>query len=350
VLTEDTRTINVAGACAPWVFANAGAGGYYRTAYSSEVLRAMAPRVGTDLTAAERLSLLDDEWAMMRTGRHRVSDYLTLATGLGREHTSGVLEEVAYRLGFVRDYLTDGATRTRFEAFTRTLLRPLFDEVGFSGTASESDDRRSLRATVIAALGTIAHDPDVVARSRAAAGRALAGNAELEPTLAGAVIRTAAMHGDAALFDALFAAADKASDPDEHYRYLYALGEFRDPALIERGLQLSLSPQLRSQDTALFLSRFFSNPEARDRAMTFVEANWAALESKVTISGSDANLIRSMNSFCDARSRDRVSAFITAHPLPGAARTFEQTLEQINNCIVLREKQMPEVEAWLASR
>ena len=144
--------------------------------------------------------------------------------------------------------------------------------------------------------------------------------------------------------------ADKASDPDEHYRYLYALGEFRDPALIERGLQLSLSAQLRSQDTALFLSRFFANPDARDRAMTFVEANWAALEPKVTISGSDANLIRSMSSFCDARSRDRVSAFITAHPLPGAARTFEQTLEQINNCIALREKQTPEVASWLAAR
>ena len=53
--------------CAPWVFANAGADGYYRTAYSSEMLRAMAPRVGTDLTAEERLSLLDDEWAMVRT-------------------------------------------------------------------------------------------------------------------------------------------------------------------------------------------------------------------------------------------------------------------------------------------
>ena len=350
VLTEETRTINIAGACAPWVFANAGADGYYRTAYPSDVLRAMAPRLGTDLTAAERLSLLDDEWAMMRTGRHRVSDYLTLASGLGGEHTSGVLEEVANRLSYVREYLTSGETRTRFETFTRSLLRPLFEEVGFFGPSSDSDDRRSLRATVIAALGTIAHDPDVVSRARSAVERALTGNVQLEPTLAGAVVKTAAMHGDAALFDALLAAAEKASDPDEHYRYLYALGEFRDPALIERGLKLSLTPQLRSQDTALFLARFFDNPDARDRAMAFVEANWTALAPKVTISGGDTNLIRSMNNFCDARSRDRVTAFVAAHPLPGAARTLEQTIEQVNNCIVLREKQTPEVDAWLAAR
>src|SRR3954464_15973261 len=93
VLTEESRTIEVPGACAPWVFANAGAAGYYRTAYSSEMLRAMAPALATDLTAAERLSLLDDEWALLRAGRHSIAAYLTLAGGLGREHSSGVLGE-----------------------------------------------------------------------------------------------------------------------------------------------------------------------------------------------------------------------------------------------------------------
>jgi aminopeptidase N len=350
VLTEETSTITLAGACAPWVFANAGADGYYRTAYPSEVLRAMAPRVGTDLSAPERLSLLDDEWAMMRSGRHRVSDYLTLAAGLGRERTSGVLEEVANRLSFVRDYLTTGGTRTRFEGFTRSLMRPLYDEIGFSGSSSETDDRRSLRAAVIAALGTIALDPDVIARARSTVDRALAGDAEIEPTVRGAVIRTAAMHGNSALFEALSAAAERASDPDERYRYLYALAAFRDPALVERGLALALSPQLRSQDTAIYLARFFANPDARERALTFLTERWTALGPKLAIFGGNTVLIGSMAGFCDARSRDRITAFFAEHKQPAAARTLEQTLERINNCIVLREKQTPAVEAWLAAR
>jgi aminopeptidase N len=350
VLTEESRTVNIPGACTPWVFANEGATGYYRTAYASDVLSAIAPRAGTDLTAPERLSLMDDEWALMRAGRHSASDYLTLASALGREHTSGVLEEVANRLSFVHDYLTTNATRVRFESFTQALFRPLFDEVGFTVPAQDSDDRRALRAAVVAALGAIAHDPDVVAKARAAVDRALAGSAPIEPTLAGAVIKVAAIHGDAPLFDALAAAADRATDPDEHYRYLYALGDFRDPALIERGLQLSLTPQLRSQDTPTYLARFFANPAARDRALTFVTQHWQALEPKVTIFGGDTNLIRSMSSFCDAQSRDRITAFFAEHKLPAAARTLDQTIEQINNCIVLREKQTPAVEAWLATR
>jgi aminopeptidase N len=350
VLTEEKQVVKIPGACAPWVFVNAGADGYYRTAYSPDTLRVMAPRIGTDLSAPERLSLLDDEWALMRAGRHSAGDYLTLASELGREHTSGVLEEVANRLSFLHDYMTTGEARARYQTFVRGLFRPLYDEIGFTGPSSESDDRRSLRAAVVAALGTIGRDPDVVAKSRSAVDRALSGATPIEPTLAGAVVKTAAIHGDAALFDALLGAAERASDPDEHYRYLYALADFRAPALVDRGLQLALTPQLRSQDTAIYLGRFFSNPDARDRALSFLTEHWDALESKIVIAGGDTNLVRSMSTFCDTRSRERIASLFSEHKLPGAVRTLDQTLEQIDNCIALREEQAPVVQAWLARR
>jgi puromycin-sensitive aminopeptidase len=238
----------------------------------------------------------------------------------------------------------------RFETFARSLLRPLFDEVGVTATASDSDDRRSLRAVLIGALGTFGQDPEVIGKARAALDRSLAGGPPLEPTVAGAIVKTAAMHGDAKLFDALGAAADRAASPEEQYRYLFALGDFREPALIDRGLQRSLSPQLRSQDAAIYLAQFFVNPGARRRAWVFVTEHWTALEPKITIAGGDTNLIRSLGAFCDARSREEMASFFAAHPLPGATRTLTQTIEQINTCIALREKQAPNVSAWLASR
>ena len=57
------------------------------------------------------------------------------------------------------------------------------------------------------------------------------------PAVAGAIVTAAATHGDAKLFDALTAAAERAVSPDEHYRYLFALAAFQDPALIRRGLE-----------------------------------------------------------------------------------------------------------------
>jgi len=350
VITEDTRTVTLPGACAPWVFANAGAHGYYRTAYPPEMLRAIAPRVATDLTAPERLVLLDDEWALVRAGRHTAGDYLTLAAGFGREHASGVMAEVAHRLGAIDEDLTTREMQPRFEAFTRSLLRPLLDEIGFAAAAGDSDERRSLRAVLIGALGTFGGDSDVIAQARAALERSLSGGAPLEPTVAGAIVKTAATHGDAKLFDALAAASDSATSPEDQYRYLFALADFQERALIQRGLERSLSPLLRSQDAAIYLAQFFGNAHALGFAWAFIKEHWTVLEPKVTIAGGDVNLIHALGAFCDAQPRDEIAAFFAAHPLPGAARTLTQTIEQITNCVALREKQAPAVGAWLAAR
>jgi aminopeptidase N len=349
VVSGATQTITLGGAsCPAWVFANAGAHGYYRTAYPPDMLRAMAPHLVTDLSAPERLSLIEDEWSLVRAGRHTVADYLTLASGFSGERTGGVLGIVSGRLEFMRDYLTTNETRPALERFTRDLLRPVLEHVGFAAAAADSADRRELRAVAIEALGNGGSDPNVIAQSRAALDRSLAGGAPLDPTVATAVVSVAATHGDAALFDALHKAADAATAPDIHYRYLNALSDFTDPALVDRGLQLSLASTMRSQDTALYLARFLSNPATHARAWTFVKANWPALEPKVTIFGGDTNLTSALGSFCDAAARDDISAFFAAHPLPAAARTLKQTIERINNCIDLREKQTPVLADWLS--
>jgi hypothetical protein len=250
----------------------------------------------------------------------------------------------------MRTYLVSEEGAPAFERFARGLLRPLFDEVGLSASASDGDERRALRGTVIAALGTVGNDPDVVAKARAALDRALADGPALDATAAGAITRTAAAHGNAALFDALRAAAERSTSPEDQYRYLYALGDFKEPPLIERGLQYALSPQLRSQDTALYLARFLANPTARARAWEFVKDHWGTLESKITIALGDVNLAHALAGFCDAGSRADIAAFFREHPLPGATRTLDQTFEQIDTCIAVRTAQTPALAAWLAGR
>jgi len=351
VLSQARQVLMLGGnICSSWVFVNAGAQGYYRTAYSREALRALAPRVQSVLTAPERLSLTGDEWALVRAGRHDIGEFLTLATGFGDERADGVLQNLTDRLDFVHEYLATDATRGAFERFVRTLFGPLFQQVGFESRPGDGDEERALRATLIETLGTIGADAGVAARARTALDRALAGGAPLDPTLSRAIISVASEHGDRALQDALLAASDSAGAPGEHYRYLYALARFRDPALIDRALEYSLTPSLRSQDAAAFFSRFLSNEAARPRAWAFLKRHWADLEGKVTIVGGDTTLTGALASFCDAASRDDITTFFAAHPLASASRTLGQTIERINNCIALRERQAPGLANWLEAR
>jgi len=350
VLGEPQQRVEVARGCPAWVFANAGAEGYYRTEYPPAAIRAMAPDVESQLTGPERLSLVDDEWAMVRAGRHSAAEYLSLASGFGRERISGVLADVTARLAYIRAYLTDDRTRPAFEAFVRTLLRPAYDEVGFSPSANDSDERRSIRATLVDALGNTGNDPEVAAAARQAVDRALAGGAALDPTLADAVVTTAATHGDARLFDAFIAASGRAGSPEEQYRYLDALADFREAPLVDRALARVLTTDVRSQDAALYLAQFFENPAARDRAWAFTTSHWSELQSKAFVFGGDVKLAEAVGTFCDARSRDAVKTFFAAHPLPAAQRTIAQALERIDNCIALRERQAPAVAEWVARR
>src|SRR5579859_3169080 len=66
---EDTTTLS---GCSNWVLANAGATGYYRTAYEADAVRALASDAETKLSPAERIAMENDIWASVRVGREPV--------------------------------------------------------------------------------------------------------------------------------------------------------------------------------------------------------------------------------------------------------------------------------------
>ena len=351
VLNNAAGTMTIGNSCQPWAFINAGARGYYRAAYTPELLRRLARDLQSGLTAAERASLADDEWALVRTGRHSVGDFLTLARGFASEHTPGMLAQITSRLEFIYDNLVTDATRPRFTAWVRTLLTPLYTELGMSprGDGAESDDRRALRAVVIGALGVTGDDPAVISGARAALDGALATSRPLDPAIAGAIVSVAARRGDRALFDALFAAAARSTVPDDQYRYLFALTAFEDPALSQRALEYSLSPDLRRQDVALYLGRFLGNPAVSARAWNFTKEHWSDLQPRLAAFGA-GRVVEAVGSFCTPDARDDVKAFFTSHTLGAATRTIDQTIERMNGCIATREKQAPILAQWLEEK
>ena len=250
------------GACAPWVFANAGAHGYYRTAYPpGRAARAGAARRRRDSQRRSGCRLLDDEWALVRAGRHSAGEYLTLAAGYGRERASGVLEEVARRLASIGEDLTTAATRTRFEGFSRSLLRPLLDEIGFAAAPADTEDRRALRAALIEALGTIGERRRRRRQVARGARRALAGRAPLDPTVAGAIVeggrgaRRRARCSTRSLPPRTRGLTGRAVPLSVRARRIPGSRRWSIA-----GLGYALSPKLRSQDAALYLSQFLDQP------------------------------------------------------------------------------------------
>ncbi len=213
-------------------------------------------------------------------------------------------------------------------------------------TADLAGSNIGVRADLEAGIGQGGHAQG----DRYIAIEALAGRAVLEGSTADTIVGVAARGGDQALWDALVAASERAKSPEEKYRYLYALSDFEDPALVQRGLEYALTPALRAQDAGRYLGRFLGNPAVHARAWTFVKEHWTELEPKMTVAFADVRIVQALGSFCDAAARDDVVSFFASHTLGNASRTVDQTIEQINSCIALREKQTDSVSDWLRAR
>jgi aminopeptidase N len=134
--------------------------------------------------------------------------------------------------------------------------------------------------------------------------------------------------------------------PEQFYNVGYALSEFRDPQLVERTLQLAVSPVTRNQDAPHLIAEVLSKPANEPVAWTWIKAHWPDVEKKITMS-SGAEIIAATRSACDSATRDDVQQFFTQHKIPSAERTLRQAVERINSCSSYRERQQGNLAAWL---
>ncbi|HXO19554.1 MAG TPA: ERAP1-like C-terminal domain-containing protein, partial [Thermoanaerobaculia bacterium] len=285
------------------------------------------------------------QWALVRVGRTSIADYLALAQGLQGSRERAVASLLIDRLQYVGNYLVEEGDRERYRSWLASLLKPAAQELGFAAAPGDSDDRKTLRATVFQALGN-AGDPQAIAAARRLAEQALHAPAAVDANLASAALRIAARNGDAALYDRFLAAMSAAPTPEWTFRFLSALTAFRDEALIRRSLDLALSPRLRAQDLPAFTSQLLANPAGQRLAWEFLKAHWPELQTRV-VSFGGGGAVGALGSICEAGMGGDVERFFAAHRAPGAERTVRHSLEDIRNCVELKSRQQKPLHDWL---
>jgi aminopeptidase N len=344
-VTERQQTLRAPGCGTAMV--NADARGYYLTEYEPAAVAALATRT-PPLTAAERISLLGDEWRMVRAGRHDIGTYLDLAGAFANDHTPAVLNDLAGRVGYVASFVANAGQRPAFEAWTQARFRPALDAVGLTGGVGDSDDTNRRRGTLLQLLDS---DPTVQQHAKALAEGYLANPATLAPTLVGPVLAVAAAGGDAALYDRYMARITTAgAAPEDYYRFFNALPAFHQPALVARTLEFALSPEVRSQDTPVLLAALLGSPASQQATWTFVKAQWPALTAKLGVFQGVPYVVGALGSFCTAESAADISAFFKAHPVPEAVRALQQAIERIDACAAVHARQSPAFGSWLEAK
>jgi aminopeptidase N/puromycin-sensitive aminopeptidase len=352
VLTPNEQSISLpAGAALPTLFVNAGARGYYRTLYTSPQFADLVAKAETTLTPSERITLLGDQWALVRSGQRPIGDFMNLLLALKGDPNAEVMESLVSKLRSIDARIASDDDRKLLASILRREFGPVYQSLG-EPTKNESYDRLQRRATLFGLLGD-AHDPAIVTKAReiAAAAYNASGKKQqvADPLLADVAVNVAANSGDAALYDKVFAASKDPSNPEDQSDALRALTQFSDPGLVKRTLDYAVSGQVRNQDSWILPTILLIDRDTRNQTWDYIRNNWQDVHAQFT-TNSGPRVVNATGSFCSIERRDEVSSFFAVHKVVASDRTLAKAIDAINDCVHLREAQQPSLHAWLLEK
>jgi aminopeptidase N len=250
LLTRQDQTAR-AGRCDEPLSANAGALGFYRTRYDAATLAINTKNFGR-LKDSDRIALLDDQWALVESGVDPLPTYLALAAAMGSDLDTRAWIQIASALATIEYAERGAAGHEAYAVFARSLLKPVFEQLGWNAKPDETPAVQTLRRNVIRALGTLG-DPGVIDEARKRFAAFLSDHKSISPDNQGIVLYIVAQYADAAAFASLHAVARAAQDETEMRRYYSALMAVRDPILAQQAAQIALSAEIPPQADSLRL-------------------------------------------------------------------------------------------------
>jgi aminopeptidase N len=345
LLGQRQQTFELPG-CSPWVYANAGGRGYYRSDYDAPTLAKMSAELETSFSPEERIHFLGDEWAMVQVGRMNIGDYLDTLEKVKGERSRALVGVMTSRFGRIHDTIASAADRAAFEKWVRELLAPMAAELGEAPAAGESDDRRGLRSDVFDALATYGRDPQLLAKSRALVEQYMRDPNSVEAALAGNALAVSALDGDAALYDRYVEHMKTAKTPEEYYNYFSAIMHFPSAELARRTFELVLSPEVKNQDLFYRIDGLLRNVDTQAAAWELFKSNYPAISAKSGASLAGGFAVYAAY-FCDEKLRDDSQDFFASQNLPGAELVLQNARDSVNACIELRSLQQANLSAFL---
>jgi aminopeptidase N len=345
IFSQRQETVPLTG-CSSWVFTNANAVGYYRTQYATADFQKLSASVVTQLSTAERMSLVNDEAALVRAGQESVVRLLDLVAALNQDTEREVVDSYIRSLEAMDKYLVTPQDRPAFKSWIRSNFQPMIEKIGWTPAASESPGIGQVRFHLLGILAGMGEDPEAIRQSTRLAEQYLENPESVEPGLAQVALGITARNGNAALFERYLAAMHKARLPEQIGNIAFGLANFRDPQLVRRWLQMAVSDETRNQDAAGRIADMLARYQVHEIVWPWVKEHWPEVEKKTTMSNG-GGIVAATRTFCDAESRDDVQRFFNEHKVPSAERALRVVVESVNACINYREHQQKNLTSWL---
>ena len=333
---------------APPVIANAGGIGYFRASYSREMFAALV-KAAPSLAEADRLTLLNDTWALVLAERAPLADYLALATALARDEAYVIADQIADTMASLDRTLRGAECAGKFREWARPLLAPHHARLGWDARPGESPLDTQLRGSLLHTLGALG-DPAVVAEAQKRFATFLKEPKSLDGNLRGPVFTIVGRNADEASYEQLHALGRK-EDGAEQKRMLYgALCHAQTPALASRTLALALGEDLPPKESAGLVGRLARDAELPEMAWDFARKNLDALLARLPAFSANDYVPGIFRAFSEASRAEELESFAKANLPASVGAQVAKAADEIRFKAALKKRLPAEMAEWLGKR
>lgn len=337
-------------ACPTWIVPNAEARGYFRAVVDPVVVKQLlTPKSAlakvAKPSAVERMMLVIDLRAAVERGEVDRTKLLALAPLIAADPDERVAQ-AALEAALFRFDLLEAALYAKAMSYFGKTFGARASRLGWKRAAADSADWHELRRAFVPAVAAL--DPKLAAEAMQLALGWLDKRTGIDDDLVDGVLVTAAYQADSRLFDRVIAATKQPRDRTELRRLFVTLGNFRDPALATKALDLVTTTDVR--DSSVILVGAIAHRETRDVTLEFLAKNIDTVLAGLTdvdVAGLFANLVEAV---CEPASRAKLAELFEprAKRHPGAGTALARALEQTDRCIANHERELPALRAFLA--
>ena len=330
-----------------WLKINFGEAGFYRTAYSKELLEKLKKPVEKKLLSArDRLGIIRDLFALSEAGTIPTTDALEFISAYKDEDNYTVWLELASGLARLEQIMAKSSAKTKLDALSLKLFSPLAHKLGWNKKPNEAHADALLRSLAISRAGR-AGDKKVIAEAKKKFVLMQKGKT-VNPDIRGAVYSIVATHGGAKEYKMLIEKYKKETLHEEKNRIGGALGDFTQDKVLCEVTHFAFSKDVRIQDTVGIISGIGANPLGRNIWLKCLKYNWETLLSRYGDGGHTlGRLVKAISGSAEEKHLKSFKQFFATHPAPGAKRAIQQVIERLEGNIAWLKRDGKKIEKFL---
>ncbi len=280
LLTKKTQMIKLQDV--EWFKLNSNQEGLYRVKYTKEQLEKLKPLISEDkLSPFDKWGIQNDIFNLSLINEIYITEYLDFIKSYSSESNAFVLEDIYANINKTHKiFYEEKSLQTiwpKFRSYMQTPFQKALEKLSWNPNKKEPHNASLLRPLAISYLA-FAENEVIIKEGFRKFQQFLESPYSLHPDIKGSVLSIIGRNGTEREYNKILQVYLKTNDIEEKIKLLASLYKSKNPALIKKSLDLSLSKNVRLQDMRTVFSIINSNPDARPILLNWIRQNWNKLE------------------------------------------------------------------------